>query len=166
MQTDAIDEHSRQALRMACVALDLAERVGEPAALSQALAQVGRCHARLGALAEAVWYAERGLRIARGLPAVDACVDTLCELADLAVRRADRFEVCDETGSARQQRDIARDHAFEAARLALRAADPQWEITVLLRISDLFDSMGDHDDAIALQCRAVALMSNAASCAA
>ena len=55
-------------------------------------------------------------------------------------------------------RDSARDHGFEAARLALRSADPQWEITVLLRVSDLFDSLGDHDDAIALQCRAVELM--------
>jgi hypothetical protein len=30
---------------------------------------------------------------------------------------------------------------------------------VLLRVSDLFDRLGDHDDAIALQCRAVGLIS-------
>ena len=37
-------------------------------------------------------------------------------------------------------------------------ADPQWEVTVLLRVADLFDRLGDHEDAIALQCRAMGLM--------
>jgi tetratricopeptide (TPR) repeat protein len=163
MQSETLNELNRQALRLACIALDLAELVGEPANLCMALANVARCHARRGALDEAAWYAERGLRIARGLPAVDASVDALCELAELAARQADRFDVGDEGRSANHHRDIARDRAFEAAHLALRSADPRWEITVLLRISDLFDSLGDHDDAIALQTRAVELMSGAAS---
>jgi hypothetical protein len=29
---------------------------------------------------------------------------------------------------------------------------------VLLRVADLFDRLGDHEDAIALQCRAMGLM--------
>ena len=33
---------------------------------------------------------------------------------------------------------------------------------MLLRVSDLFDRLGDHDDAIALQCRAVGLMTHEA----
>jgi hypothetical protein len=144
------------------MALDAAEASGEPAALSQALAHVGRCHRRLGALAEATWYAERGLQLARSLSAVDASVDALCELGELAARLAEQLGGSDDPNAVRRLRDAARDRGFEAARLALRSADPQWEITVLLRVSDLFDSLGDHDDAIALQCRAVELMTCAA----
>ena len=157
-----LDDHEslRQALRDAAAALDAAEAAGEPAQLSQALAQVSRCHRHLGALAEAVWFAKRGLQLARGLSAVDASVDAICELAELAVLRADLLDDQDESRGAHRLRDSARDHAFEAARLALHSADPQWEITVLLRVSDLFDRLGDHDDAIALQCRAVGLMTH------
>lgn len=154
-------ESARQALRDATFALDAAEVVGEPAVLSQILAHVSQCHRRLGALAEAVWYAKRGLQLAHSLSAVDASVDALCELAELALERADVLEAQNESRGAHRLRDTARDHGFEAAQLALRSADPQWEITVLLRISDLFDSLGDHDDAIALQCRAVELMTHA-----
>ncbi|MES2958563.1 MAG: hypothetical protein V4792_10260 [Pseudomonadota bacterium] len=157
-------ETARQALREACAALDAAEAAGERAALSLALAQVSRCHRRVGALADAVWYAERGLQLARGLSAVDASVDALCELGELALARAatldDRYE---SRGGAHRLRDAARDHGFEAAHMVLHSADPQWEITVLLRVSDLFDNLGDHDDAIALQCRAAGLMTRQAS---
>ena len=154
-------EVARQALRDATFALDAAEAVGEPAVLSQILAHVSACHRRLGALAEAVWYAKRGLQLTRSLSAVDASVDALCELAELAIERADGLDAQDESRGAHRLRDSARDHGFEAAQLALRSADPQWEITVLLRISDLFDRLGDHDDAIVLQCRAVELMTHA-----
>jgi hypothetical protein len=143
--------------------LDAAEAAVEPARLSQALAQVSRCHRAVGALAEADWYARRGLSVARGLGAVDASVDALCELAELALMRADRLDTQDEARGAHRLRDAARDHAFEAAQLAQRAADPQWEITLLLRVSDLFDRLGDHEDAITLQCRAVGLMAGTAA---
>ena len=155
-------EATRQALRDASRALDAAEAAGEPAALSQALAEVGHGHRRLGAWAEGVWYAERGLNLARGLPAVDASVDALCELAEMSAMLAERNDERIDARGVHRLRDGARDHAFEAARLALRSADPQWEITVLLRLSDLFDGLGDHDDAIVLQCRAVELMSGSA----
>jgi tetratricopeptide (TPR) repeat protein len=154
-------EVSRQALREATAALDVAEAAGEPARLSQALAHLSRCHRQLGALAEAVWCAKRGLQLARSLSAVDATVDALCELVDLAVERAAMLDAQDESRGAHHLRDTARDHAFEAVQLALRSADPRWEVTVLLRVSDLFDALGDHDDAIALQCRAVELLSGA-----
>jgi hypothetical protein len=101
--------------------------------------------------------------LARGLSAVDASVDALCELADLGIARADLLDDQDEPRGAHRLRDTARDHGFEAARLALRSADPQWEITVLLRVSDLFDRLGDHEDAIALQCRAIGLITEQAA---
>jgi len=158
MTTNAILESAREALREAMSALDAAEAAGEPARLSQALAHVSRCLRKIGALADAVWYAKRGLQLARGLSAVDASVDALCELA---VERSALLDDQDEPRGAERLRDSARDHCFEAAQLALRSADPQWEITVLLRVSDLFDRLGDHDDAIVLQCRAVELMTRA-----
>jgi hypothetical protein len=159
-------EATRQALRVASMALDAAEAAGEPAALSQAYAHVGRCHRRLGALVEGVWYAERGLQLARSLSAVDASVDALCELGEMAAQLAERLDQKEESRNVHRLRDAARDRGFEAARLALRSADPQWEITVLLRVSDLFDGLGDHDDAIALQCRAIELMTTVSRSAA
>ena len=157
----APEDRLRHLLREAVATLDRAEAAGEPAQLSQALAQVSRAHREMGAIAEADWYARRGLSVARGLGVVDASVDALCELAQLAVERADRLDDQDEPRGAHRLRDAARDHAFEAANLAQRAADSQWEVTVLLRVSDLFDRLGDHDDAIALQCRAMGLMTGA-----
>lgn len=154
-------DQARRELRDAVAVLDEAEAGAEPARLSQALSVVARCHRMVGALSEADWYARRGLSIARGLSAVDASVDALCELAELAFERAERLDDQDEPRSAHRLRDTARDHAFEAAKLAQRSADPQWEVTVLLRVSDLFDRLGDHDDAIALQCRAIGLITGA-----
>jgi hypothetical protein len=155
------DDAARRELRAAVAALDAAEAAHEPAQLSQVLAQVARCHRAVGALAEADWYAKRGLAVARGLGAVDASVDALCAIAELSLERAERLDTQDETRGAHRLRDAARDHAFEATRLAQRAADPQWEVTVLLRVSDLFDRLGDHEDAIALQCRALGLITGA-----
>ena len=158
MKTNPDLETKRQALRDAMLALEAAEAAGEPGALSHTLAQVSRCHREVGALAEAGWFAKRGLQLARGLSAVDASVDALCELAELGIERAALLEEQEEPRGAHRLRDAARDHGFEAVRLALRSADPQWEITVLLRVSDLFDRLGDHEDAIAMQCRAVGLI--------
>jgi len=158
MNTTTELETKRQALRDAMLVLEAAEAAGEPGLLSQALAQVSHCHRQVGALAEAVWFAKRGLQLARGLSAVDASVDALCDLAELGIGRAAVLEEQDEPRGAHRLRDAARDHGFEAARLALRSADPQWEITVLLRVSDMFDRLGDHEDAIAMQCRALGLI--------
>lgn len=153
------DATARRDLRAAVAALDAAEASGEPAQLSQVLAEVARCHRNVGALAEADWYAKRGLAVARGLGAADASVDALCVLAELAQERAERLDGQNEARGAHRLRDAARDHAYEAAGLAQHSADPQWEVTVLLRVSDLFDRLGDHEDAIALQCRALGLIS-------
>ena len=157
------EDAARRELRAAVAALDAAEAACEPAQLSQVLAHVARCHRSVGALAEADWYAKRGLAIARGLGAADASVDALCMLAELALERAERLDTQDEVRGAHRLRDAARDHAFEATQLAQHATDPQWEVTVLLRVSDLFDRLGDHEDAIALQCRALGLITGAHS---
>lgn len=152
------DDSARDALRAAVRDLDAAEATGDAARLSQALAEVSRCHRNVGALAEADWYAKRGLSVARTIGAVDASVDALCHLAELSLERAERLEDSDEIRGAHRLRDATRDHGYEAAQLAKHTADPQWEITVLLRVADLFDRLGDHDDAIVLQTRAMGLM--------
>ena len=152
------EDQARIDLRAAVSTLDAAEAAADPAQLSQALADVSRCHRAVGALAEADWYAKRGLAVARTIGAVDASVDALCHLAELALERAERLDDQDETRGAHRLRDAVRDHGYEAAQLARHTADPQWEVTVLLRVADLFDRLGDHEDAIALQCRAMGLM--------
>jgi hypothetical protein len=161
MNQNKPEERARIDLRAAVSALDAAEAAGDPAQLSQALAEVSRCHRAVGALAEADWYAKRGLSAARTIGAVDASVDALCHLAELALERAERLDEQDETRGAHRLRDAVRDHGYEAAQLARHTADPRWEVTVLLRVADLFDRLGDHEDAIALQCRAMGLMSGA-----
>jgi len=152
------DDDARVELRAAVAQLDAAEAAGDAARLSQALAEVSRCHRRVGALAEADWYATRGLAVARTIGGVDASVDALCELAELALERAERLDEQDEPRGAHRLRDAVRDHGYEASQLARHTADPQWEVTVLLRVADVFDRLGDHDDAIALQTRAMGLM--------
>jgi hypothetical protein len=155
---ETAQDTARQALRNAEAALDEAEHKGEPARLSQALAWVAHCHHRMGALAEAVWYAKRGLAVARGLSAVDASVDALCTLAELSVERAARLDTSDETRGVHRLQDAARDYAFEASQVVQHCADANWEVAVLLRASEVLERLGDHDDAIVLQRRMVNLI--------
>lgn len=154
---------ARQALRNAEAALDAAEHKGEPALLSLALAWVAHCHRQVGALAEAVWYAKRGLAVARGLPAVDASVDALCTLAELSVERAARLDASDEPRGVHRLHDAARDYAFEASQIVQHCADANWEVAVLMRASEVLDSVGDHEDAIVLQQRMVKLITERSS---
>ena len=51
--------------------------------LALALAQVGRCYRRMGDGATAEWYLQQGLRKARTLCAPEACIELLCDLAEL-----------------------------------------------------------------------------------
>ncbi len=154
---------SRVALGVALSSLDFAEQRGEPASLAQALTHVAHCYHQVGMTAHRRWYLQQALRFSSMLSSVDTSVDTLCELAEASVDCTDDYD--DEEDGPRQAhkaRDQARDHLYEAARLASRSADPQWEVTVLLRVSDLLDRMGDHDDAISLQRRALGLISRGA----
>jgi tetratricopeptide (TPR) repeat protein len=147
----------REALRLAVRLLDMAELRQRPNEMAQALAQVGRCYRALDALAPAESYLSQALRWARTLGAQDLSVELMCDLAEVACSVAEPAGADDSRGS-HAARDRARDHAFEAAAEAGRAADPHWEIKVLLRVSDVLDRCGDHDDAIALQTRALTLM--------
>ena len=51
-----------------------------------------------------------------------------------------------------------RDRVFEAGQLAARVSDADWEVKVLLHISDVLNRLGDHDDASQIQARAMRRM--------
>ncbi|MBN8508498.1 MAG: hypothetical protein J0L57_07795 [Burkholderiales bacterium] len=148
---------ARTALREAAQALDVAERYQHPLEMCLALAQVARCYRALQAHEAAESYLGQALRWSRTLGAADQAVEILCLLTEAGCALAEQ------SGSADSRRAHAalertRDRAFEAAGLAARVADPDWEIKVLLRISDVLDRCGDHDDAVELQSRAMRLM--------
>ena len=88
---------------------------------------------------------------------MDARVDLLCELAEVTVSQAELMADAD-SATRYTTLERSRDHAFEAARLAGQTADAQWEVKVLLRISDVLNRCGDHDDAAQMQERALTLM--------
>lgn len=153
---------ARRNLSRALAELDAAELHGEPARLSNALAQVADCYHAAGMSAHRRWYLQQALRFASFLAAVDNQVDLLCQLAE-ACADDSRSELQGDPDSKRRghsSRDLARDHVFEAARLVGRSADPRWEVTALLRLGAVLDGLGDQDDAAALQRRAVALMNS------
>ena len=152
----------RAALELAVRRLDEAERERQPAAMCEALAGIARCYGSLSAYAQAIDFMRQALRWSFALGGVDQRVELLCELAELACSAAENVDVDvdddDPERQTRAARDLARDMAFEAAKVASHAADPHWEIKVLLRASDSLDRCGDHDDAVTLQTRALSLM--------
>ena len=153
-----LDETAREALRLGTAALDAAEAGGRAHDISLALADVAACYRSLKATASAESYYEAALRWARSAGSSDQVVDLLCDLCETAVALAEALDD-PAPGSGRAARERARDHAFEASTLAGRVADPGWEATVLLRISDVLDRCGDRDDATQLQVRALQLIS-------
>ena len=148
------------ALRRACAALDDARLRHVPPEMSQALSGLARCYARHGQLASAEACLQEALRWAGVVGAVDQRVDLLCQLCELAAGRAEQLaeEQPDWPGLARATRERARAHAFDAAALVGRVADPQSEVRVLLRVSDVLDRCGDRDRATLLQTRALRRM--------
>lgn len=153
-----IPGEQREALRSAVAALDAAERDASPLLRCETLAHVGRCYRAIGAAAPAAWYLQHSLRLACELAHRDVVVDLLCELAELATEQAEHAICAEDDRAAHAARDRARDHGFEAARVAERASDAQWEVAVLLRVSEVLERCGDRDDAIGLQCRALDLI--------
>jgi tetratricopeptide (TPR) repeat protein len=149
----------RAALELAVRRLDEAELDRQPAAMSEALAGIARCYRSLAAYSHAMDFMHQALRWSYALGGVDQRVQLLCELAELSCAAAeDASGGEDGERQARSARDLARDMAFEAARVATHSSDAHWEIKVLLRASDVLDHCGDHDDAITLQTRAMELM--------
>jgi tetratricopeptide (TPR) repeat protein len=152
------DGPARAALELAVRRLDYAEQDREPASMSDALAGIARCYRGLAAYPTAMDFMHQALRWSYALGGVDQRVELLCELAELSCEAADAAHGEDGERQRVLARDCARDMAFEGARVAAHAADPHWEIKVLLRASDVLDRCGDHDDAITMQTRAMTLM--------
>ena len=148
---------ARSALREAAAALDLAEQHKQPLEMSLALAQMARCYRGLQALGPAEWYLDQALAWARTLGAIDQAVEILCLAAETSCALAEAHADSD-APRCHAALERTRDRAFEITGLAGQVADPQWEIKVLLRISDVLDRCGDHDDALQLQSRAMRLM--------
>jgi tetratricopeptide (TPR) repeat protein len=156
------DGPARDALRLAMHQLGDAEArtdAGMPAARCHALTEAARALAGLHAYSPAESYLAQALRWAGLMGGPDLRADLQCALAEVATNAADLAQLHGERAPAvRRARDRARDHAFEAARLASQATDPHWEVKLLLRASDVLDRCGDHDDAVQLQQRALELM--------
>ena len=130
-----------------------------PAALCQALTDMARALSALNAYGLAESYLTRALHWAWMMGSVDTRADLHCALAEVATNAAELAEESGEPPAAvRSARDRSRQHAFEVARLAGHTADPQWELKLLLRASDVFDRGGDHNNAVQLQQRALVLM--------
>ena len=146
-----------QRLRDAEDRLHAARKSGSPWLMSTALADLARCCAAVGAAAACENFLSAALDWARLTGSTDQVVDLLCELSETAEALAAAQEA-DKPGSSTEARQRAHEHAAEAARLAGQVSDPTWEVKVLLRISEVLDGMGDHGEALALQCRAMTLM--------
>ena len=148
---------TRQALQLATRVLDLAEVYRKPHDMCQATAQVARCLKAMQDFASAEAYLMKSMAWAACISGVDARVDLLCELAEVVCTQAETgFD--DDAMARHATLERARDHAFEAASLAHRTADAQWEVKVLLRASDVLNRCGDHHDAASMQDRAITLL--------
>lgn len=159
-----MDSTSSTPLQTALRTLRTLQGGGRPHERLHAHVEVARAYAGEAAWASAEAHLERALASGLAVPAVDARVDLACELAELACRSAESAERAEraesaQRGSGSAARRRARGHAAEAASLAAHVACPAWEIKVLLRISDVFDRLGNHDEAAELQSRAMRLMS-------
>ena len=159
-----MDSTSSTPLQTALRTLQTLQGGGRPHERLHAHVEVARAYAGEAAWASAEAHLERALASGLAVPAVDARVDLACELAELACRSAESAERAEraesaQRGSGSAARRRARGHAAEAASLAAHVACPAWEIKVLLRISDVFDRLGNHDEAAELQSRAMRLMS-------
>ncbi len=151
---------AREALTLAMRTLELAERHPQPNGMCLALAQVARSLKALGAFGPAETYLGQALRWAAMLPGTDSRVDLICELAEVCCAAAEAEQAAneDDRHAGHAERERARDHAFEAAGLAGQTTDAHWEVKVLLRVSDVLDRCGDHEDAASMQNRAISLM--------
>lgn len=143
-------------VRRALASLELAALTGRPWALVEAHREVACAYREAGALASASAMFEQAMRWAPLVGSVDARADLLCEWVELLAEQSDALERL-EVGAGRPARERARDAVFEAGQLAARVADPRWEVTMLLRLSDVLDRFGDRDDATLLQMRALQL---------
>lgn len=163
------DGPARQALHEALRQLRVAEAYhGHARAIVMCEAHTGMAQALAGlhACGPAEQHLALALHGAAQLGGCDLVADLHCAWAEVATNAADLADVQDDAARREAARDRARDHAFEAASLARRATDPNWELRLVLRASDVLERCGDHDDAMQLQQRALQLMGMAGADAA
>jgi tetratricopeptide (TPR) repeat protein len=153
----SLEGPSQAALYEAAATVDAVTATGHPLQVSTALMQLARCYLDLQAITSAITCYQQALRWARAAGSNDHLVDLLCELSNCSVDLAQALDAR-RAGSGHPALERARDCAFEASALASRVADAGWEVKVLLRISDIHDRCGDHNDAVLLQTRALRLM--------
>ncbi len=144
------------ALEHAARRLEQARAAGHPGLMAEACHRLAGCWRALGERRAALASLERALPWARSSGASDHALALQCETAELLADMAARADRGDR-GSGRPLRERARDTIFEVVRAAAGCADPRWEVMLLLRLSDVLDRFGDHDDATALQVRALRL---------
>lgn len=150
------DPNAHDALRLACDVLSQVERCGRPAILVQAQLGIACCYRALGELEAAESHLKTALGWARLAQSPDAEVEVLCELCDVGAQLAGQQGDDEELAHATRER--VRDCVFEAGQLAARVSDGDWEVKVLLHISDVLNRLGDHDDASQIQARAMRRM--------
>jgi len=151
------DAHAHEALRLAGEVLGQAERCGRPAILVQAQLGIACCYRALGELDAADVHLNLALGWARLSHTPDAEVEVLCALCEVGAEQAGALEGHD-AASAHATRERVRDRVFEVGQLAARVSDSDWEVKVLLHISDVLNRLGDHDHASQLQARAMRRM--------
>jgi hypothetical protein len=135
--------------------LELARATRQPMRLCEALIAMARCERRSGWAEDAADTLDEALRWARTLlNSRDLLADLLCERGELAADMA----LDADSSSPDADPDswlMARACAAEAAGLAASTSDPDWEIKLLLRASDLLNRLGCTGDAVAIQARAM-----------
>lgn len=155
------DGVQREALRQALRLLGDAEAITgslRAPAMCDALTELARSLAVLHAYSAAESQLAQALGWASMMGGHDLCADLHCAWAEVATNAADTSQAQGEPAAGRAARGRARSHALAAAHLAGLSSDPNWEIRLLLRTSDVLDHCGDHDDAVQLQQRALVLM--------
>jgi hypothetical protein len=163
------DGPARAALHEALRQLDVAQAYHGHAraiVLCEALTGVAQALAGLHAYGPSEQHLALALGWAQMLGGCDLLADLHCAWAEVATNAGDLAEAQGDGAGRDAARDRARGQAFEAARLARRATDPNWELRLVLRASDVLERCGDHDDAMQLQQRALQLMGMAGADAA
>lgn len=145
------------ALRTALQAVEKAEASASSHALCHAWLRVGQCWRVMHAPQEAHNSLRNALREARTTRRGHELVQVLCEMAENTCDLADaKPEPSPEW--LRMSRDKARDEVFEASTWLLRGEASADAAHTLLRLSDVLNRCGDHDDATVLQARALGWM--------
>jgi hypothetical protein len=147
-----------QALEAAQASLVAARKRCMPVEMAINLAQLAHGYKGMNELEAAHQCLLQALQWAGCSGSADTEVRVLCELTELGCDLADMWLAAGDEESCQAALANMRDHAFEAAQRATSVADTDWEVKVLLRVSDVLERCGDHQDACTLQARAMRLM--------